>query len=54
MTEHFRITEPEIQTWLNTKKNKSNTTREALRLLYQKELQEKYANQKPQIVISDA
>jgi len=54
MAEHFRITEPEIQAWLNTKKNKSNTTREALKLLYRKELQEKYTKQKPQIVITDA
>ena len=49
-----RINEPEIIEWLKTKKNKSNTTRKALKLLYQKELQEKYAKQKPQIVITDA
>lgn len=50
----FRINEPEIETWYNKKKNKSDTTRKALKMLYQKELQEEYAKQKPKIVISDA
>jgi len=38
--------------WLQTKKNKSETTREALKLLYQKELQEQYKTQekKPELV----
>jgi len=49
-----RINDPDIQTWLNTKKNKSDTTRAALRLLYQKELQEKYSTQGRKIVITDA
>jgi len=49
-----RINDPDIQTWLNTKKNKSDTTRKALHLLYQKELQEKYTKDKPRIMISDA
>ncbi len=48
-----RITDPDIQSWLNTKKNKSDTTRKALRLLYQAELQQQYSKQDKKIVISD-
>ncbi len=49
-----RVTDPDIQTWLNTKKNKSETTRKALQLLFQKEKQEEYSKQGKTIVISDA
>jgi len=49
-----RINDPDIQSWLNTKKNKSDTTRKALRLLYQTELQHEYSNQDKKIVVTDA
>ena len=54
MKHDIRINDPEIQSWLNSKKNKSDTTRAALKLLYQKELQEKYSKQDTKIVITDA
>jgi len=51
--QHFRINEKEIEDWLSSKKNKSETTRKALKLLYQKELQENYKEQemKPKVSI---
>jgi len=54
MKSDTRITDPDIQSWLNTKKNKSDTTRKALRLLYQSELQQKYTKQDKKIVVTDA
>lgn len=52
VSEHFRINDVEIQEWLKTKKNKSEVTRKALKLLYQKELQEQYKTQdiKPRLI----
>ena len=47
----FRINEPEIEQWYNKKKNKSDTTRKALQLLYQKELQEQYSKQDSKIKV---
>jgi len=46
-----RITDPDIQTWLSAKKNKSEVTRKALKLLYEKELQADYIKQeiKPKV-----
>jgi len=41
----YRINDNKIKDWLQTKKNKSETTRKALELLYQKELQEQYEKQ---------
>lgn len=49
-----RVMDPDIQSWLNSKKNKSETTRKALQLLFQKEKQEEYTHQDKKIVISDA
>jgi len=49
-----RVMDPDVQTWLNTKKNKSETTRKALQLLFQKEKQEQYSTQDKKIVVSDA
>lgn len=52
LPEQVRINEPEIQEWLNKKKNKSKTHRQALRLLYQKELQDNFKKQdkKPELI----
>ena len=50
----FRINEPEIEQWYNKKKNKSDTTRKALKMLYQKELQDDYKQQDLKIVVTDA
>ena len=37
----FKLTDTVIEEWLNTKKNKSATIKEALKEKYQKELNEK-------------
>ena len=49
-----RVMDPDIQSWLNSKKNKSETTRKALQLLFQKEKQDEYSKQDRKIVITDA
>ena len=52
--QHFRIDDKEIVEWLSSKKNKSEVTRKALKLLYQKELQEEFKKQDVKIVVTDA
>ena len=47
----FRINEPEIEQWYNKKKNKSDTTRKALKMLYQNELQDDYKQLDLKIVV---
>ena len=41
----LRISDPQIVEWLGTKKNESATIREAVKMLYQKELQDNFTKQ---------
>lgn len=50
---NFKINDPDIDKWLESKKNKSAVCKEALTTLYKKELQEQYKKQnvKPKVSI---
>ncbi len=46
-----RLNDPDLQAWLKTKKNKSETTREALKMLYLHELNKNAENKTPEVKV---
>jgi len=50
---NLRLKDGPVHDWVVKKKNRSQTVRDGLELLYKKELQEEYDKNPPKVTVSD-